>query len=132
MKAWHCAALVVGLVLPGSDADKPIDKKNGIISIRSNHSVDETVERLKSLLRTKDVTLFTVIDHSGEAQKLGVKLPAWVARHGAARSSAAVSNSFRAFRIILTNAVKYVTNVDMLRHLLRFGLESVKSRGYVR
>jgi len=27
---------------------------------------------------------------------------------------------------------KYVTNLDMLRHLLRFGLESVKSRGYVR
>ncbi len=45
------------------------------------------------------------------AQKLGVKLPAWVSRHGSARSSAAV-NSFRVFRIILTNAVKYVTNVD--------------------
>ncbi len=46
------------------------------------------------------------------AQKLGVKLPAWVARHGGKRSSAAVINTFRVFRIILTNAVKYVTNVD--------------------
>ena len=46
------------------------------------------------------------------AQKLGVKLPAWVARHGSARSSAAVINTFRVFRIILTNAVKYVTKVD--------------------
>ncbi len=45
------------------------------------------------------------------AQKLGVKLPAWVARHGSKRSSAAVLNTFRVFRIILTNAVKYVTNV---------------------
>ncbi len=46
------------------------------------------------------------------AQKLGVKLPAWVARHGTKRSSAAVINTFRVFRIILTNAVKYVTNVE--------------------
>ena len=45
-------------------------------------------------------------------QKLGVKLPAWVARHGSSRSSAAVINTFRVFRIILTNAVKYVTKVD--------------------
>ncbi len=46
------------------------------------------------------------------AQKLGVKLPAWVARHGSSRSSATVINTFRVFRIILTNAVKYVTKVD--------------------
>ena len=46
------------------------------------------------------------------AQKPGVKLPAWVARHGSKRSSAAVINTFRVFRIILTNAVKYVTNVE--------------------
>ena len=32
--------------------------------------------------------------------------------HGAKRSSAAVINTFRVFRIILTNAVKYVTNVE--------------------
>ncbi|MEA3213561.1 MAG: hypothetical protein QOE70_6618 [Chthoniobacter sp.] len=31
------------------------------------------------------------------AQKLGVKLPAWVARHGSKRSSAAVLNMFRVF-----------------------------------
>ena len=35
-------------------------------------------------------------------KKLGVKLPAWVARHGSKRSSAAVINTFRVFRIILT------------------------------
>ena len=38
--------------------------------------------------------------------------PAWVARHGSKRSSAAVINTFRVFRILLTNAVKYVTNVE--------------------
>ena len=46
------------------------------------------------------------------AQKLGVKLPAWVACHGSKRSAVAVINTFTRFRIILTNAVKYVTNVE--------------------
>lgn len=46
------------------------------------------------------------------AQKLGVKLPAWVTRHGAGRSAAAVIDTLRVFRIILTNAVKYVGSVD--------------------
>ena len=41
-----------------------------------------------------------------------MKLPAWVTRHGAGRSAVAVINTFRVFRIILTNAVKYVTNVE--------------------
>ena len=46
------------------------------------------------------------------AHKLGVKLPAWVARHGSKRSAAAVINTLIRFRIIVTKAVKYVTNVD--------------------
>jgi len=41
-----------------------------------------------------------------------LKLPAWIARHGSKRSSASVIHTFRVFRIILTNAVKYVTNVE--------------------
>ena len=41
-----------------------------------------------------------------------MKPPAWVARHGLEHSSAAIINTFRVFRIILTNAVKYVTNVE--------------------
>ena len=41
-----------------------------------------------------------------------LKLPAWVARHGGGRGAVSVLNTFRAFRIILTNAVKYIGNVD--------------------
>jgi len=37
-------------------------------------------------------------------EKLGVKLPAWAARHSSKCSSAAVINTFRVSRIILTNA----------------------------
>jgi uncharacterized protein (DUF302 family) len=45
--------------------------ENGIESMRSMHSVDETVERLKNLLAAKHVMLFALVDHSGEAAKAG-------------------------------------------------------------
>jgi uncharacterized protein (DUF302 family) len=47
---------------------------HGIIAIPSNHSVDQTVETLKRILQAKAVTLFALIDHSGEAQKAGMKM----------------------------------------------------------
>ena len=48
---------------------------NGIVDKPTNHSVDETVNRLKSILQAKGVTLFAVVDHSGEAEKVGMKMP---------------------------------------------------------
>jgi len=46
----------------------------GIIDKPSNHSVDETVEKLKNVLQSKGVTLFAIVDHSGEAEKVGMKM----------------------------------------------------------
>ena len=48
---------------------------NGIIDKPSNHSVEQTVDRLKNILQSKGVTLFALIDHSGEAEKVGMKMP---------------------------------------------------------
>jgi uncharacterized protein (DUF302 family) len=47
----------------------------GIVNKPSNHSVDETLDRLKNILQSKGVTLFALVDHSGEAEKAGVKMP---------------------------------------------------------
>lgn len=52
-----------------------VSKDKGIIDTPSNHSVDQTVERLKGILQAKGVTLFAVVDHSGEAEKVGMKMP---------------------------------------------------------
>jgi uncharacterized protein (DUF302 family)/uncharacterized membrane protein YidH (DUF202 family) len=46
----------------------------GIIDWTSNHSVEQTVERLKNILQSKGVTLFALVDHSGEAEKAGMKM----------------------------------------------------------
>ena len=48
---------------------------NGIVNLASNHSVDQTVEKLTSILQAKGVTLFALVDHSGEAEKVGMKMP---------------------------------------------------------
>jgi uncharacterized protein (DUF302 family) len=52
-----------------------LDRDTGIIDKASSHSVHETVERLKGILAAKGVTLFALIDHSGEAEKVGMKMP---------------------------------------------------------
>lgn len=75
MKMWQFAMFIAGFALPASAAGRPIEKKNGIVDVPSNHSVDETVERVKNILQSKGVTLFAVIDHSGEAEKVGIKMP---------------------------------------------------------
>jgi uncharacterized protein (DUF302 family) len=47
---------------------------NGIIRVHSSHSVDETVGNLRQILEANGITLFTLIDHSGEAGKAGMKM----------------------------------------------------------
>ena len=52
-----------------------MSQHDGIMDVPSNHSVDETVEKLKAILAAKGVTLFALVDHSGEAEKVGMKMP---------------------------------------------------------
>jgi uncharacterized protein (DUF302 family) len=52
-----------------------VEKEEGIVKIPSRRSVDETVDKLKTILQSKGATLFALIDHSGEAAKAGLKMP---------------------------------------------------------
>jgi uncharacterized protein (DUF302 family) len=52
-----------------------MQKEEGIVKIPTHHSVSETVERLKAVLQSNGVTLFALVDHSGEAEKVGLKMP---------------------------------------------------------
>jgi uncharacterized protein (DUF302 family) len=47
---------------------------NGLVHLSSPYSVDETTKRLESTLEAKSVQLFCHIDHSGEAEKIGMKM----------------------------------------------------------
>jgi uncharacterized protein (DUF302 family) len=48
---------------------------SGIVRISSKHSVDEVVEKLRGILQAKGVTLFALVDHGGEAAKVGLRMP---------------------------------------------------------
>jgi len=48
---------------------------NGVVRIASQHSVAETVAKLETILQAKNVKLFAVVDHSGEAERAGLKMP---------------------------------------------------------
>jgi uncharacterized protein (DUF302 family) len=63
-----------GSLASSKETSMTISPANGIINKPSNHSVDETVQNLKSILEAKGVALFALIDHSGEAEKTGLKM----------------------------------------------------------
>ena len=75
MKLPYFAPLLLGMVFPGSAPDSGVKKREGIVEKPSNHSVEETVDKIKSILQSKGITLFALIDHSGEAEKIGMKMP---------------------------------------------------------
>jgi len=52
-----------------------MNSANGIITKTANCTVDEAVNKIKSLLVMHGITLFAVIDHSGEAESVGMKMP---------------------------------------------------------
>ncbi|MGB6384684.1 MAG: DUF302 domain-containing protein [Terriglobales bacterium] len=58
----------------GEEISMTQSKTNGIIDTPSKHSVDETVDKFKMILQAKGVTLFALVDHSGEAEKVGMKM----------------------------------------------------------
>jgi uncharacterized protein (DUF302 family) len=47
----------------------------GVISKPSKYSVQETLHRLETILIAKGIKVFALVDHSGEAEKAGLKMP---------------------------------------------------------
>ena len=47
---------------------------NGMVHLSSPYSVGETLQRIEALVREKDLTIFCLVDHSGEAEKAGMKM----------------------------------------------------------
>jgi uncharacterized protein (DUF302 family) len=52
-----------------------MNPEKGIITKPANCTVEEAVNKIKSLLATRGIKLFAVIDHSGEAATIGMKMP---------------------------------------------------------
>jgi uncharacterized protein (DUF302 family) len=48
----------------------------GIVTRPSIHTVDETLERIRAALEARSVKIFAIVDHSGEAARAGLHMPA--------------------------------------------------------
>lgn len=51
------------------------ESQNGLVRVASRHSFEETISRIESFLAEKGIKLFATIDHSGEAERAGLKMP---------------------------------------------------------
>lgn len=51
-----------------------MNSNQGIISKPSKYSVPETLQRLQNILAAKGIKVFALVDHSGEAEKAGLKM----------------------------------------------------------
>jgi uncharacterized protein (DUF302 family) len=52
------------------------NSQNGIVTIPTDHSVEEAVQKVEDILKAKGVKMFALIDHSGEAERAGMQMPA--------------------------------------------------------
>jgi uncharacterized protein (DUF302 family) len=57
----------------GDDAPAP-GSAEGIVTRPSPYPVDVTVERIEAVLRARGLTLFALVDHSGEAARVGLTM----------------------------------------------------------
>ena len=48
---------------------------HGLIQVASHYPMEETVQRIQNTVAEKGLQVFAVIDHSGEARKVGLKMP---------------------------------------------------------
>ena len=53
---------------------QPAFADNGLINIKSHHSVKVTADRLEKILKTKGMTVFIRINHAAAARKVGKEL----------------------------------------------------------
>jgi uncharacterized protein (DUF302 family)/uncharacterized membrane protein YidH (DUF202 family) len=58
----------------GKENSMQVNPDAGMVSVQSSHSVDETVQKIEELLRSQGVKLFALVDHSGEAETVGMHM----------------------------------------------------------
>jgi len=49
--------------------------ENGLVNVASPYSADETLQRVRAIIADRGINIFALIDHSGEAEKIGMKMP---------------------------------------------------------
>lgn len=66
---WASKLLFITTLLPALAV-----AESGIVNIKSNHSVETTVERLSTILSDKGIRVFASIDHAAGARSAGLEI----------------------------------------------------------
>lgn len=69
MKFLPWMLMIAAVISPVANAE------NGVVNVASDHSVPESIDRLESLVKSKQLTVFARIDFSGDAAKAGLTMP---------------------------------------------------------
>ena len=64
-------ALVISLLL---STQVEADTSNGMMLIKSKHNVTTTIDNLEAVLKKKGMTIFSRVDHTAGAEKVGLQL----------------------------------------------------------
>jgi uncharacterized protein (DUF302 family) len=59
---------------PGAYEVNEMARNNGLVQVASHYSVDDTVQRLQAAFAAKGLQVFALVDHSGEAKKVGLQM----------------------------------------------------------
>lgn len=51
-----------------------VDEESGISRLKSRYPVDETADRIQATLQEKGLETMCVVDHSGEARRVGLEM----------------------------------------------------------
>ncbi|MBV9267002.1 MAG: DUF302 domain-containing protein [Acidobacteriaceae bacterium] len=60
--------------MKNSNLETGIESGNGIVTERTSRPVEEVVRHFEELLAQKGIKLFAIVDHSGEAAKVGLEM----------------------------------------------------------
>jgi uncharacterized protein (DUF302 family) len=66
--------VILAFILLCSIVSGPAIAADGLITLKSNYSVEKTADRLESLLNEKGMTLFKRVDHTEGAKGVGLDL----------------------------------------------------------
>ena len=69
MKLVYSCLILLGLVMPVFAED------NGLTTVPSRHSVQETINRLESIVKARGLRVFARIDFAADAQQAGLAMP---------------------------------------------------------
>jgi uncharacterized protein (DUF302 family) len=72
MKTKSLTALII--LLCAISTQSYATDSNGIIKIKSKHTVTETIDKLETVLNKKGMTIFKRVNHAAGAEKAGLKL----------------------------------------------------------